>query len=337
MALRRTLTLVLLFVLLLSTALILSAQDAEVYADGLTNPRNIAFDSEGNLYVAEAGAGGSLTNDFGDPFGATGQISMITSDGSTSVVVDGLLSFGGDDARGTSAIQVTDSSYWVLLGESPDFAIPFSDALVEIDRENGRVMNFIDLRTIELVEDPDGNPNGEVNPNDFAVAPDGTIYIAGAGCNCLLSWTADDGVQVAVAWDFETDNPVPTSVEVDSMGDIYVGFLTGFPFPEGGSRVEHWSGGELVETFSGLTAITGLLVADDGTIYATEYGVLDTSNFQWSPGRVVMVSADGITPVLEGLTFPFGLAQSPDGTIVVATGAASGEGAGQILVVPAGM
>lgn len=333
MAFRRKFTFVLLLVFMLSTTLLLSAQDDNVYADGLNNPRNIAFDSDGNLYVAEAGIGGSFTNAFGDPFGASSQITMISPDGGADVVVNGLLSFGVDNSRGASSVYVTDTSYWVLIGESADLAIPWSDALVEIDRETGRVQTYVDLHTIEIEEDPDGNDNGEVNPNDFAVAADGTIYIAAAGCNCVMSWSADAGLAIAVAWDFETDNPVPTSVEVDANGDIYVGFLTGFPFPAETSRIEHWSGGELVETFSGLTAVTGLLVADDGTIYASEYGVFEMGA-GWGAGRVVMVSADGITPVLEDLTFPFGLAQSPDGTIVVATGAASGEGAGQILVVP---
>ena len=65
-----------------------------------------------------------------------------------------------------------------------------------------------------------------------------SVVIANAGCNCLMQWTPEDGVSVLTAWDFSTDNPVPTSVEFGPDGDLYVGFLTGFPFPEGASRIE---------------------------------------------------------------------------------------------------
>lgn len=329
----RILTSLLLFTLLFSTALILSAQDGDVYADGLTNPRNLSFDSDGNLYVAEAGVGGSQVTDLGDNFGASGQVTMITPDGNSEIALMGFTSFDNVDSRGLSAVQVTDESYWVLLGENRDQRIPWSDALVELDRGTNRVMTYVDLHTIELEQDPDGNPNGEVNATDFAVGEDGTFYIVGAGCNCLLSWSAGNGVAIVTAWDFETDNPVPTSIEIGPDGDIYVGFLTGFPFPPEGSRIERWSGGELAQTYPGLTAVTGLLVTDDGTIYASEFGVFEMG-VGWGAGRVVMVNDDGITPILEGVEFPFGLAQAPDGTIVVATGGSSGEGAGQVLVVP---
>lgn len=330
---RRILTSLLLIVLLFSTVLVLSAQDGDVYADGLTHPRNLSFDSDGNLYVTEAGAGGTLVNDIGDNYGASGQVTMITPDGDTDTVLMGFLSYGNQNSRGLSAIQVTDTSYWVLLGEVTDQRIPWSDALVELDRESNRVLTYVDLHTIELEQDPDGNPNGEVNATDFVVADDGTFYIAAAGCNCILSWSEGSEVEVVTAWDFETDNPVPTSIEIDANGDLYVGFLTGFPFPAEESRIERWSGGELAQTYEGLTAITGLLVTGDGTIYASEFGVFEMGA-GWGAGRVVMVNDDGITPVLEDVMFPYGLAQAPDGAIVVATGAASGQGGGQVLVVP---
>jgi hypothetical protein len=150
-----------------------------------------------------------------------------------------------------------------------------------------------------------------------------------------MSWTADAGVEIAASWLFEGDNPVPTSVETDAEGNLYVGFLTGFPWPEGAARIEKWSGGELVETFSGLTAVVGLLVTDDGTIYATELGVF-TQGSGFSPGRVVMVSADGITPLLEGLPSPYGLAMNAAGELYVATGAIGGQD-GAVVRVPVGM
>ena len=44
--------------MLLATSLPLAAQD--VVVDGLVNPRGLGFDSDGNLYVVEAGNGGDF-------------------------------------------------------------------------------------------------------------------------------------------------------------------------------------------------------------------------------------------------------------------------------------
>lgn len=319
------------------------AQDepaGEVIVDGLRNPRNLSFDADGNLYIAEAGLAGEQRTVNDDSFGASSRITMVPYNAETSsyaspvVVVSGLLSNRTPETLGATAVQVTDESIWVLIGETSDFSIPYSHALLELDKETSRIKTYIDLLTVELEQDPDGNPNQQSNPTDFAIAPDGTIYIANAGCNCLLSWTPDTGVQVARAWPFDGDNPVPTSVEVDDNGDIYVGFLTGFPWPQGGARIEHWSGDELVETFTGLTMVTGLLLADDGALYAVEFTTLFDQASGYAAGRVVRVDANGITPVLENLTSPFGIAQAPNGTIVVSVTSTGVDAAGQVVVVP---
>lgn len=311
----------------------LAQDNPKVYAEGLTNPRNLSFDSAGMLYVADAGNGGPQMTPDDTPFGASSSIIMVAPDGKLTTVAHGLISYREGNPLGAHAVVATDTSLWVLLGETSDFTIPFTHALVELDKKTGRVRTFVDLLTAELEKDPDGNPNQQSNPTDFAVAADGTILIANAGCNCLMSWTAKDGVQIAASWPKETDNPVPTSVEIGPDGDIYVGFLTGFPWPQGAARVERWSGGQLKTTYKGLTAVTGLLVAKDGTIYAVELGVFEQGK-GWGPGRVVKVAESGVTPVLENLTAPYGLAQAPDGMIVVSTGAIGGAD-GKILVVPA--
>lgn len=332
MIIRHLTILVVLLMLALGLAAPALAQSPEVLAEGLLNPRKLSFDAEGNLYVAEAGTAGPLITRDGEAFGASGQVSRINPDGSSDVLVHGLTSFREGDTLGATDIYITDESLWLLLGETSDFTIPFTHALVELDRENGRVQTFVDLLSIELEQDPDGNPNLQSNPVDLEFAPDGTAYIANAGCNCVMSWTPEAGVQIVAVWDFQTDNPVPTSVEIGPEGDLYVGFLTGFPFPQEGSRIERWSGGELVHTYEGLTAVTSVLLAQDGTLYAVEHGVFQQGQ-GWTPGRVVRVDEGGITPVLENLERPFGLAQSPDGRIVVSVGSAAGAN-GQILLVP---
>lgn len=329
------------FVTLIVFALAVSAaptfaQDWEIVADGLRNPRNMSFDAAGNLYVAEAGISGSQRTSNDDPYGATGRVTMITPDGTASVMLDGFLSYGEGGIRGLQDVMVTDDSIWVLMGEVADLNIPYNQGLIELSHISHRPKTWVDLLEPELTSDPDGNPNQQSNPTDFDVAADGTIVIANAGCNCLMTWSPDAGLSIAAAWPHATDNPVPTSVAVGPDGDVYVGFLTGFPFPQGGARIERWSGGELKQTYTGLTMVTSLLVTADGTIYAVEYGVFE-QGAGFKPGRVVMVGEDGtITPVMEGLMSPYGIAQAPDGSIVVSVDN-TGADDGQILRVPAAM
>jgi len=83
-----------------------------------------------------------------------------------------------------------------------------------------------------------------------------------------------------------------------------------------------------VQTYTGLTAVTSVLVDAMGTIYAVETSLQ-------GPGRVVMVGADGaITPIAEGLSAPYGLAQAPDGRLLVSVGAFGGQ-PGAVIALPA--
>lgn len=319
----------LLVVLLLGALSPLAAQDGvEVVVDGLVNPRQLSFDSDGNLWVAEAGNAGPHLSPDDTSYGASGQIRRVTPDGSATVEVAGLMSYREGASLGAHDVIVTGDSIWILLGESAFFNIPFTHALVELDRNTKRVKTFVDLLTPELELAPDGNPNQQSNPVDFTVAPDGTVYIANAGCNCLMSWRPETGVEIVAAWPFDTDNPVPTTVAVDASGDIYVSFLTGFPFPAGASRVEKWSGGALVETYTGLSTVTSILVTDDGTIYAVEAGLNPDA-----PARVVEVTTDGPVTVADGLVAPYGIAQGPDGRLYVTVGSQGGQG-GAVVVLP---
>jgi hypothetical protein len=134
-----------------------------------------------------------------------------------------------------------------------------------------------------------------------------------AGGNNLLSWTAEGGLQLVHAW---SDNPVPTSIEVAENGDLYIGFL-GAGMTPGAGKIKHWSGGEPVETFSGLNTVTDILL-DGDTLYAVQLTLFTDQGS--GPGSVVIVAADSVTPVAEGLIAPFGIAQGPDGALYVTFG-----------------
>ena len=306
-------------VLMVAAIAPLGAQDDNVVASDLNGPRKIAVDDDGTLYIVESGLGGE--NEAPGPFGSdvnyggTGQVTTVSADGEQEVFIGDLPS-SDDGFRGPMSILLTEDSIWLALGEGP-IASPFNQSVVGLDRETFRVFEFIDIWSAEQAENADGDGNLS-NPSDLALADDGTLYISDAGCNCLWSWTADSGLSVAAAWVVEDISSVPTSVDIGPDGDVYVGFLSGFPFPTGGARIERWSGGELVQTFDGLTLVTDIWFAEDGTLYAVEMAEgFGDNGYIPDTGRIIIVSDDGITPVVEGLAFPYGIAPAPDGGFYV--------------------
>lgn len=329
---QRLVILVWVVVVSLASAAPSTAQD-DIYARDLSNPRHIAFDSAGNLYVAEAGSGGStLVPGFGSvsAFGGTGQVSIIDETRRPEILLGNLASVQ-QGARGPMGIIVTDDLLWVALGEADTPRLPFTSAVIGVDRETLRVRHYIDLYTPEATLNPDGDVVAS-NPSDLALGLDGTLYIADASANTVWQWTAADGVRVFVTWTRD-DNPVPTAVEVGPEGHVYISFLTGVPFPTEGSRIERYSpDGTLVDTVTGLTTVVDLAFGQDGHLYAVEFSNgMTGGRLNANSGRVVRVEVDGLVPVAEGLDFPYGLAQNAEGGWVVAVGSNNGKGQGLIL------
>ncbi|MBK8020859.1 MAG: ScyD/ScyE family protein [Chloroflexi bacterium] len=294
----------------------------ELVVGDLPAPRGIAFDAAGNLIVAVAGAGGDITLTLPGPdgeaemsLGLTGRVVSVAPDGMASDWIPGFPSYAtATETVGLYRAIPQNDSLWIVFNGSGAAATGayWMDSVVELDAASLRVKRVINLNAIEAELDPDG-AGFDTNVSDIAWAADGTLYITNAGGNDLLSWTEEGGLQVVHAW---TDNPVPTSVEVAENGDLYVGFL-GAGIAPGAGKVEHWSNGELVETFGGLTGVTDILL-DGDTLYAVQLFLIGEQGP--GPGNVVMLSADGATPVAEGLITPFALGKGPDGAIYVSYG-----------------
>ena len=84
----------------------------EIYADGLTNVTDLAFDRHGNLYVVEIAANGLLS---GDP---TGALIKIRPDGSRETVLsEGLVNPYGVAISRHGDIYVTNHATSASLGE----------------------------------------------------------------------------------------------------------------------------------------------------------------------------------------------------------------------------
>jgi hypothetical protein len=294
----------------------------EVIIADLGAPRGLAFDAAGNLLVADAGMGGEVQLVLPGPegeatagLGMSGRVLAIAGDGTVSDVVSGLPSYNmGSETLGVYRAIPNGDSLWLVTSGSGagTFGAYWTDSIVELDAATLAVRRVINLQAFETANDPDGN-GYDTNVSDIAWGSDGTMYITDAGGNDLLSWTEADGLQLVAAW---PDNPVPTSVEIAENGDLYVGFL-GTGLAPGAARIEHWSGGSLIETFAGLNAVSDILL-DGDTLYAVELVIFGEQGP--GPGRVVMVDSSGSTPVAEGLPAPFGIAKGSDGALYVSFG-----------------
>ncbi len=134
---------------------------------------------------------------------------------------------------------------------------------------------------------------------------------------------------------------VPTSVTVGPDGALYVGQLTGGPFPVGGASVWRLADGqEPTEYATGFTNIMGLGFAPDGTLYVAEMvheGLMTVFAGGDTPpiGAVMSVAPGGGEPTMvatgEQLMALGGLAVDGDGAVYVSTGTIMGPGGGTLV------
>ncbi|GAB2615233.1 hypothetical protein GCM10009696_21160 [Kocuria himachalensis] len=177
-----------------------------VVAEDLDNPRQLNWDQDGDLVVAEAGRGGAECAET-RCMGATGAVTLIEDphrDAPTvSTAVEGLLSVAGPDgtfAEGAAGADATDvEGQYIIAGYDPerfDLAVPTARGaamLVAGTEENGEeyLLPYADLQAAEEELNPDG---AQVDSNPYAVlyvdedddvSPDGYALVADAGANTV--------------------------------------------------------------------------------------------------------------------------------------------------------
>lgn len=332
-----------------------AAQEApEAVAEGLNQPRHLSFGSDGTLYIAEAGYGGDQVA--GSPAGSgevqvgfTAQVTAVAADGSVSVFLPEQFSMSDPFAgtEGVSAVLQDGDYTYIVYGQgpnpdtAPDGAI-FS-AVVRYETETMAVDAHWDLLAFEAENNPDGTSDLASNPQDVAIGADGTVYAVDASGNSLVKLGEDGLVELVTSWPIDesgqTPSPVPTSIAIAPDGTLYVSFLSGYPFLQGAARIEHLNpDGTLIDTIENLTLVTDVQIGQDGDLYAVQFadGFGDTG-YNQNTGSVIHIADDGtVTPVLEGLNFPYGLAQADDASWRVSINAAfSAEGSGSVIVIPA--
>lgn len=332
-----------------------AAPKVDIIATGLSNPRGIAFAPNGQLFVAEAGRGGNgkcavLGDGQTACYGETGALTRIDPSGRDAPVqiISGLPSlaaaggFGAIGPHGISFGGAGNGQLAIGLGA----VASARDGLGAKSALFGRLLKVnttgswqvgADLAAFESLNNPVTGGN-DSNPFSVTALPSRHV-VADAGANDLVEVTASGKMRTLATFEARqvtappflglppgTTIPmqaVPTTVKEGPDGALYVGQLTGFPFPAGAANVYRVApGGGTPQVFaSGFTNIVGLAFDVLGRLYVLQIG----NGFAGPggppllpPGRLIRVNNDNSHSLIyEGLFYPGGVAIGPDGAAYV--------------------
>jgi plastocyanin len=301
-------------------------------ASGLENPRGFTWSPDGTLYVALAGSGGtsmsmgmSSAQGQAGPFfnGMTASVVRIFN-GCPVTVAGGLPSTRGMSGhdQGPAAVAFLDGQLYVLqdaIATGQGEQLPNGVYVVNPNQTVSLVADITDWIHANPVANVPGDLTTEGEP--FAMlAGDGFLWVLESNSGQVLHVHTDG--RITRNADLSEGHHVPTGFALAPDGGVYVGFLTSSPYTDGSSKVVHVSAqGAVTDVWTGLTMVTGVAVAADGTLYALEMatGNTDTAPFV-SPGTgkvVRQTGADSHEEVVTGLDFPIAMAMGPDGGLYV--------------------
>jgi hypothetical protein len=303
-----------------------TAESMTVVAQGLDNPRGLAFDARGDLYVAEAGRGGAGPC-FPGPeggevcFGDSGAITRVAG-GVQGRVITGLPSIAAPDgsgAIGPSDVDPRDAAgvyFTVGLGADPAVRAGLpplgqnASAWLLRGHHDGW-QQVADIGAYEATANPDGGLP-DTNPNSVTTVSGGRAVVDAGGNSLLLAH--HHGISTLAVFDTRTIDgrpvqPVPTSVARGRDNALYVGELTGFPFPPGQARVHRVQPGQgSTVVAGGFTNIIDVAFDARGRLYVLEIAHHGLASGD-PTGALIRLEHDGsrTTVASEGLIMPGGL------------------------------
>ena len=331
---------------------------------GLEGPRGLRFGPDGNLYVAEAGTGGSnstqkLCTQVIPPVGPylggkNGRISKVDMSGNVTTVATGFASSVdamGDLQSVADLTFVHDKLYALIGGGGCSHGDPnLPNGVVRVNTKTGAwryIANFslfIQSHPVQYPNADDFEPDGtfysmtDLNGQLYAVEPNhGQLLRVGRrGIASVLDVSASQG------------HIVPTGI-TQHNGNFYLGNLNIFPIGPTRSRIltlsfvdtsvlaapglQDESGPGLlhiVASKAGFTTVVSTAFGPDGMLYVLELS--DALGFP-TPGfgKVVRVKLDGtIEDVATGLSVPTAMTFGPNGKLYVSNWGAAPAAAGPI-------
>jgi len=284
----------------------------------------------------------------------------------------------GQKAQGPADVIVRRGTYYVLLQDAsinpqgmnalgPDGTT--AGNLVKTPAGRAMPAAVFNFAAFEAARNPDhgagsgakfGNPPIDSDPYAMTEYRGGFAVVDAAG-NDLL-WISPKG-KVSVLAVFPTQNvklsastakriraapgmhsisvqSVPSSVAVGPDGALYVGELTGVPFPQGKARIWRIVPGRKMTLYaSGFTNISDLAFAGKNLL-VLEIAAKGLLSSKVPAGALIRLAPDGRRTVLvsKGLVEPTGIALGPRSIYISNYGVFPGEGAGphgQVVSLPA--
>ncbi|AFY54437.1 PEP-CTERM putative exosortase interaction domain-containing protein [Rivularia sp. PCC 7116] len=306
------------------------AASLSVLADGLDNPRNFDFDSEGNIYLTTSGKGGDGEDGRCVPSpssqfiplcaGNTGSLLKIGTDGSTQTVIPDLASLAltpfGEQAAGPADLKFDDNGKaYLLMGyagdpstSGPILQTPTLGKLYEVDLQQGALGREVaDFAQYEVDNNPDGT---DIITNPYAMTiKDNTAFVVDGGANVIWKTPLDQGgIEKVAAFpilpvdqselefpSFEPPGEIPGGEQPsDAPGLPAINGQGGEPPsgpPPGGEEASQ----DFPITFQSVP--TGITESPDGDFTVAEY-----SYFPYPEGRARLYSVDSDLNITETIT-----------------------------------
>jgi hypothetical protein len=322
----------------------------------LANPRGLAWGPEGELYVAEAGRGGTgacfVVLNQTVCHGRTGAVSRLFHGEQERIIADlpswVITSNMSGQSEGPNSISVHGyGGAYVTIGLEADPKERDEPGKPEL-REFGRLVHILapaltlghgvprsGRPTWEFVADlgeyeTQANPDcGEIDSNPFGVLADaGGVIVADAGANAFVRRAANGELSTFAAFSNNTTVPgpgcppaasrdfVPTSITIGPDGAYYLGHLNGLKILAGSSNVWRMERHGQPEIFRSGFTWIISLAFDP----SGNLYVLQYSDGPTTadPGSLTRVTPDGTaTKVLVGLQHPGGVTVDSVGAVYI--------------------